>query len=182
MSGPMIDHEKFSTVSWQGVGGEGGGRGERGACTCRHTPSYDQSRILTTDNFCPWHFDPPPSPTSAGSMDCPTHLYLIYTFTCIQVHVHVGVKISMEYHLTMIISLNSLETSIPRVIQAMTFCTAWRYRLGSFWTSGLRNRALSKVAWESTSYHVFFTLTSAPSLHFSSPPDPTLLALWLEEW
>ena len=25
----MIDHEKFSTVSWQGVGGEGGG-GERG--------------------------------------------------------------------------------------------------------------------------------------------------------
>ena len=42
----------------------------------------------------------------------------------------------------MIISLKSLETSIPRVMQAMTFCTVCKCFLGSLWTSGLRRRLL----------------------------------------
>lgn len=47
--------------------------------------------------------------------------------------------------LTMIISLKSFETLIPSVMHAITFCTAWRYLRGSFWTSGLRSSALGRV-------------------------------------
>lgn len=47
--------------------------------------------------------------------------------------------------LTMIISLKSFETLMPSVIHAITFCTAWRYLRGSFWTSGLRSSALGRA-------------------------------------
>ena len=47
--------------------------------------------------------------------------------------------------LTMIISLKSFETLMPSVMHAITFCTAWRYLRGSFWTSGLRSSTLGRV-------------------------------------
>ena len=78
--------------------------------------------------------------TARVSLDC----YVFLTFT-----VYV-------FQLTIIISLKSLETSMPWVIQAMTLCKVWRYCSGSFWTSGLWSKPLH----QSNNSWINFTTTS----------------------
>ena len=70
----------------------------------------------------------------------------------------------------MIISLNNLETSMPSVMQAITFCTACKYFRGSLWTSGRRRRVLWKR------YHDHTPLARAIHHYRSSPTSLLLLS------